>query len=204
MKITDGELLRRYNRQRSEAAFEELVQRRINLVYSAALRQVNNDPHLAEDVTQAVFTDLARKAATLWQHPSLIGWLYTSTRYQAAKLARTEQRRSLREAEACAMNAIDSTSEPEADWTQIRPLLDEAMHHLSDQEREVVLLRHFQQLSYAEIGLRFGLAEDAARMRVNRALTKLHDNLSKRGVTTTALALAGLLSAMPSARPPCI
>lgn len=173
MRPSDAELLRRYARRRSEADFEELVRRRIHLVYSAALRQVNNDTHLAEDVTQAVFTDLAVKAANLCDHPSLMGWLYTSTRFIAANVARAEQRRAVREAEAYAMNAIHSTPELEADWDQIRPVLDDAMHVLSDQDREAVLLRHFEGCSYAEIGLRFGLAEDAARMRINRAPTKL-------------------------------
>jgi RNA polymerase sigma factor (sigma-70 family) len=194
MTMTDGELLRRYARERSETAFEELVRRRINLIYSAALRQVNNDAHLAEDVTQAVFTDLARKAAKFTHHTSLTAWLYTSTRFIAANIRRTEQRRAAREEEAHAMNAIHTTPETEPDWAQIRPLLDDAMHTLDDQDREAVLLRHFERCSYAEIGSRFGLTEDTARMRVNRALEKLHDALAKRGVTSTAMALAGLLA----------
>lgn len=193
MKMTDGELLRRYAREHSEKAFEELVGRRINLVYSAALRQVNNDPHLAEDVTQAVFTDLAAKAAKLSQHPSLTAWLYTSTRFIAANTRRTEQRRAAREAEAHAMNAIDESRESAPDWARIRPLLDDAMHTLPAQDREAVLLRHFERRSYAEIGGVLGLSEDSARMRVNRALEKLHETLARRGVTSTALALAGLL-----------
>lgn len=181
MKATDGELLRRYARERSERAFEELVRRRVNLVYSAALRQVNNDKHLAEDVTQSVFTDLARRAAKLADHPSLTAWLYASTRFVAANIRRAEQRRAAREEEAHAMNAIHPTPEPEADWAQIRPLLDDAMHTLNAQDCEAVLLRHFERCSYAEIGSRFGMTEDGARMRVNRALEKLRGALAKRG-----------------------
>ncbi|HEX3719487.1 MAG TPA: sigma-70 family RNA polymerase sigma factor [Verrucomicrobiae bacterium] len=192
--MTDSELLRRYARERSERAFEELVRRRINLVYSAALRQVNNDTHLAEDVTQAVFTDLARKAAKLARHPSLTAWLYTSTRFAAANTRRAEHRRGLREKEAHAMNVIHPASEHQPDWSQIRPLLDDAMHTLEADDREALLLRHFEQRSYSEIGSRFGLAEDAARMRVNRALGKLRDELAKRGMTSTVLAIATLLA----------
>lgn len=194
--MTDGELLRRYARQRSETAFEELVRRRITLVYSAALRQVNNDAHLAEDVTQAVFTDLARKAAKLSRHPSLTAWLYTSTRYIAANVRRAEHRRVAREKAAHAMNAIHPTpeSESEPDWSQIRPLLDDAMHELDAEACQAVLLRHFERCSYAEIAGRLGLTEDSARMRVNRALEKLHETLAKRGVTSTAVALAALLT----------
>ena len=82
--MTDGELLRGYARDRSETAFEELVRRHIDLVHSAALRQMNGDTYMAEDVTQTVFTDLARKAAGLVNHSSLTGWLYTSTQFVAA------------------------------------------------------------------------------------------------------------------------
>jgi RNA polymerase sigma factor (sigma-70 family) len=195
MKMTDSELLRRYARERSENAFEELVRRRINLVYSSALRQVNNDTGLAEDVAQAVFTDLARKAAKLSHHPSLIAWLYTSTRFAATNIRRAERRRAAREEEAYAMNANPTTTESEPDWAQIRPLLDDAMHTLDAQDCQAVLLRHFERCSYIEIGARIGLSEDAARMRVNRALEKLRDGLAKRGVTSTSLALAAFLGA---------
>ncbi len=68
------------------------------------------------------------------------------------------------------------------------------MHDLSEEDRLAVLLRHFEQHSYAEIGARIGTTEDSARMRVNRALETLHDTLTKRGVTSTAVALAALLS----------
>src|ERR1035438_224442 len=195
MNMTDGELLRRYVRDRSEPAFGELVQRHINLVYSAALRQVNGDTHLAEDVIQSVFADLALKAARLTRHTSLTGWLYTSTRFVATNIRRTEQRRSIRERGAHVMNAIISSTEPEPDWALIRPLLDEAMHSLDEQDREAVLLRHFENRSYAEIGARFDLTENAARKRVERALEKLHGTFTKHGVTSTALALAALLTA---------
>ena len=195
MNMTDGELLQHYVRDHSDASFEELVKRHVNLIYSAALRQVNGDTHLAEDVTQSVFTDLARKAAKLTNHTSLTAWLYASTRFVAANIRRTEQRRSNREQEAHTMNATFNTMESEPDWVQIRPLLDEAMHTLDDEDRQAVLMRHFENRSYAEIGASLGLNENTARMRVERALEKLHGTLAKHGVTSTAVALAGLLTA---------
>src|ERR1700749_3769404 len=111
MNTTDGELLRRYTSEHSEEAFQELVQRHIDLVYSAALRQVNGDSHSAEDITQAVFTDLAAKAPKLGQHTSLTGWLYTSTRFAASTARRTENRRRAREQEAYAMNPLTDCAE---------------------------------------------------------------------------------------------
>ena len=90
----DYELLDRYARTQSEEDFAELVRRHVNLVYSAALRQVNGDAHLAQDVAQTVFTDLARKASSLARRGTLTGWLYTSAHFAAAKAARGESRRA--------------------------------------------------------------------------------------------------------------
>ena len=193
--MTDSELLQRYVRDRSESAFADLVTRHLNLVHSAALRQVNGDAHLAEDVTQSVFAELARKASKLVTHGSLTGWLYTSTRFVAANVRRTEQRRTHREQEAHAMNAIFAQPENQPDWSQLQPVLDEAMHQLDEPDREAVLLRHFQNHSYAEIAARIGVTESGARMRVERALEKLHRLLAKQGVTLTLVALAAVLSA---------
>src|SRR5437870_10978912 len=103
---TDGELLRAYADSRSEEAFGELVRRHLNLVYSAALRRVNGDAHLAQDVTQSVFTDLARKAASLSHRPVLTGWLYTSAHFAAGKAVRAEGRRRIHEQEAQAMSTL--------------------------------------------------------------------------------------------------
>src|SRR5215469_4014083 len=94
----DCELLREFARTNSEDAFAELVKRHLNLVYSAALRQVNGDAHLAKDIAQTVFTDLARKARSLAGRENLSGWLYTSTHFAAAKIIRGESRRRDREA----------------------------------------------------------------------------------------------------------
>src|ERR1017187_9761326 len=126
----DSELLAAFARTNSEAAFAELVQRHVNLVYSAALRQVNGDRHLAQDVAQAVFTDLARKADVLARRETLTGWLYTSAPFAAAKIVRGENRR--RDREENFMREPIHESAPDADWEKLRPTLDAAMHELKE------------------------------------------------------------------------
>jgi RNA polymerase sigma factor (sigma-70 family) len=188
----DPELLREFARTNSEAAFAELVKRHVNLVYSAALRQVNGDEHLAKDVAQMVFTDLARKADSLARRETLTGWLYTSAHFAAAKIVRGENRR--RDREEKFMREPIQESAPDADWEKLRPTLDDAMHELKETDREAVLLRYFENRQFAEVGAKLGLNENAARMRVERALEKLRGIFAKRGVTT-ATALASVISA---------
>lgn len=185
-----NELLRRYLVDGSEAAFSELVRQHIDLVYSAALRQLNGDAGAAQDVAQVVFTDLARKASRLANHTSLTGWLYTSVRFEAAKSRRAEQRRRAREQASYAMNQVIENDNVSDAWSEMRPVLDEVMHELNDGDRDALLLRYFERKPLSEIGVRFGLSENAARMRVERALEKLRGALSKRGVTSTSGALA--------------
>ena len=191
----DLELLRCYAAERSEAAFTELTRRNVDLVYSAALRLVRGDAQSAQDVTQQVFTELARQAQRLAGHPALIGWLYTTTRLMALRAIRTEQRRQAREQEAHEMNALLQDQDGESDWSRLGPLLEDAMHELDERDRHAVLLRFFQNKTLAEVGGALNLNENAARMRVERALEKLRTRLARRGVTTTAAALAAVVSA---------
>ncbi len=187
----DATLLRRYADDKSEEAFAALVQRHLPLVYSIALRQVAGDAHLAEDVAQQVFTALARKAAALADRPALSGWLYRSTHFAASDVVRHERRRRAREQEAHTMNEIFSAATPEsvADWERVRPTLDAAIAELNERDRDAVSLRFFNGCSFADIGVRLRLTENAARMRVERALDKLHAALARRGVTSTTAAL---------------
>ncbi len=192
--IEDDELLRRYSAEKSEEAFAELVRRHLDLVYSTALRQLAGDTHLAQDVAQAVFTALARKAASLTDRTTLTGWLYLGAHHAAAQAVRGEQRRRAREQEASIMHEQLSSSDAATDWDRVRPVLDEALRDLNDADREAVLLRYFEQRPFAEIGFALRLGEDAARMRVDRALEKLRALLARRGVTSTAAALGAALA----------
>lgn len=187
--MDDTYLLREYADKKSEQAFTRLVETHVDLVYSAALRRVGGDHHRAEEVAQMVFTDLAHKASQLKNHPLLAGWLHRSTRWAAANLRRTEQRRTTNEQAAATDPATSATAELPADWAQLSPLLDQALDSLSEQDRDAVLLRYFNNRPFAEIGASLGLSENAARMRVERALARLHRLLSKRGITSTATAL---------------
>src|SRR2546427_3622396 len=127
----DLELLREYARERSEEAFAALVQRHLDLVYSAALRQVRA-PELAEEVAQSVFIDLSRNASRLKPGTVLTGWLYQVTRRTAIDVVRRESRRQSREQLAVELNVM---SEHPSIWKQIEPLLDEAMETLETSER---------------------------------------------------------------------
>lgn len=184
-------LLRRYvANPADETAFRALVERHLNFVYSAALRQVNGDVHLAKDVTQLVFTDLARKASALTSHRVLVAWLFVSARYAAAKLVRGERRRQARELAAVKMNEIITSTADEFDWTRLRPVLDQVLSELNEGDREAILLRFFEGRGFAEVGAQLRVNENTARMRVERALDKLRARLGRCGVNSTTGALA--------------
>jgi len=187
----DSELLSRYARHRSQDAFAELMRRHLNVVYSTALRQVGDDRHRAEDVTQMVFSDLARKSARLAGHKVLAGWLHTATRFAAAKVVRTECRRRARDEKIQMLEGpLDDSPSSAPDWSHVRVVLDSALAELGEKDREAILLRFFHGRSLAEIGADLALTGTAARSRVDRALDRLRICLARRGVTSTTTALA--------------
>ena len=190
----DAELLRCYASEGSEAAFAEFVRRHLNLVYSAALRRAGGNAHWAGDIAQQVFAAAARQAGTLSRHASVTGWLYTATRNAAHNLMRDELRRKAREQAAQADSELLAPAAANPEWERLRPLLDTAMDELSERDREAVLLRFFEGRALAEVGSRLGLSDNAARMRVERALDKLRGALARRGLTSTAAALGVALA----------
>lgn len=192
-RLTDQQLLRDYTERRSESAFAELVHRHVDLVYSAAFRMVR-DSHLAEDVTQGAFVALAQNARQLTDRQVLSGWLHRTARNLAANIVRSDVRRRAREQEAAAMNELLST-ESDASWEKIAPHLDAALDQLVDSDRDALLLRYFERKSAREIAQTFGISDDAAQKRVNRAVDRLREFFSRRNVTIGASGLVVLISA---------
>jgi len=191
--MTDSQkLLAEYVQNGSEAAFRELVARYLDLVYSAAVRLVNGDRHLAEDVAQTVFADLSRLAGAFSGQVMLGGWLHRHTCFVAGKIMRGERRRQSRERQAVELNALQD--HPEAGLAQVAPILDDAINQLGAADRTAILLRFFEQRDLRSIGEALGSNEDAARKRVARALDKLHGLLKRRGVAYPAAALGAALA----------
>ena len=188
---SDLELLARYTRQHAEDAFATLVRRHVDLVHSAALRQVRS-PQLAEEVAQTTFTKLARIAPQLAPDTILTAWLYQVTRREAIDAVRREARRQLREQIATELNTMNAIT---SDWAHIEPILDEAMAELDDTDRAAVLLRYFENKSLREVGATLGTSDDAAQKRVSRAVERLRELFAKRGITVGTSGLVVVISA---------
>ncbi len=185
----DSTLLKQYAGG-DESAFTVLFERHVHLVYSAALRQAHNPSH-AEEVTQAVFILLARKAKSLSPKTVLSGWLYQAARLTTASLIKREIRRQRREQEVY----MQTLTEPDISlWEQVSPLLDEAMGRLGEKDRNAIVLRFFENRTPQEEAAAFKLNEATARIRVSRALEKLRALFAKRGVILTAAIIAGTIS----------
>ncbi len=189
---TDMDLLRQYADGNSDDAFAALVTRHVDLVFSAALRKTGN-PHAAEEITQAVFIILAKKAGRIVDKTILPGWLYQTARLTASSFLRRETRRVRREQEAYMQTASHAVALDET-WQQLAPLLEDAMGQLGDQDRAAVVLRFFGGKSFAEMAAVAGVSENAAKKRVIHALEKLHRYFAKRGVSSTTGIIADAIS----------
>lgn len=190
--MDDNALLRQFIEEKSDDAFAALVKRHIHFVYSIALRQTAH-PQMAEEITQAAFIILARKAAGLRHEKALSSWLFQTTRLTANNLLRSEIRRQNREQEAFMQSALN---EPEnASWQQIAPLLDEAVAAMREKDRRAILLRFYEGKNLRDVGAALGTNEDAAQKRVERALEKLRTFFTKRGIRSTATTITEAISA---------
>ncbi|MEM7384366.1 MAG: sigma-70 family RNA polymerase sigma factor [Verrucomicrobiota bacterium] len=190
--LSDQVLLQQFAESRSEPAFRELVNRHIHHVHSVA-RRVTCNEDFARDVSQQVFTKLATRHDTIPKKLSLSAWCHVTTRSLAIDLVRREEARRRRE--QAYQQGVSMNRKEEADWSELEPVIDEVVGSLSPKDREVILLRFYQKKTHAEVGQALEVAEDAARMRVNRALAKMKTLLHGRGITTTTAALALILPA---------
>ena len=188
----DTQLLRQYVQQGSQAAFSRLVARHLNFVYSTCLREVR-DAALAEEVTQVVFLLLARKAPRLHADSPLSGWLFRTARFACQNVRRRETRHKLREQRVMA-DMRRTEPEENALWEQVSPVLNEALASLGAKDREAILLRFADGFSFPELSAALGTSEDAARMRLNRAVDRLRRFFAKEGVVLPAIVLTGLLA----------
>lgn len=202
----DVELLQSYAVQGDETAFRQLVERHLPTVYSAALRQVGGDNHLAEDVAQNVFRDFARDAANFSSDVIVAGWLYRATQFAAAKAVRAEKRRRDREAVAALgydVQVVDVYSDDcSSDWDALRIRLDEAMNELGERDRDAILLRFFRGMNFRAVGMELNISDDTAQKRVTRALERLRGLLVRRGVALSVTVLGALLADKAVAAPP--
>ena len=204
-EATDQDLLRRYCQDGDEAAFTRLGERYERLVYATCLRELGH-PEVAADAAQETFLLLAREARKLSRprQGSLAGWLFVAARNTARNARRAEGRRKARE-EAAGMEWEKAREqEARALWGRLEPRLNEALAHLRPGDREALLLRFFEQRSHGEIGQSLGIGENAAQMRVSRALERLRERLRKLGIVASVGLLATLLErhAVSAAVPP--
>lgn len=193
VEAKDSVLTGQYADHQSETAFTELVRRHINLVYSVAFRFTGNSTD-AQDITQAVFVILARKAANLRRRDSLTGWLYEVTRLTARQHLRTRARQQARDHEAYMQSTFDPSGGDPL-WLQLAPHLEDAMARLSAADRELLALRFYENKTGAEAAALLGIGAEAAHKRTARALDRLQKFFAQRGIRSTTAMLAGALSA---------
>jgi len=194
MTTDDMELVREYARHRSEEAFATVVSRHVNLVYSVALRHLR-DAHLAEEVTQAAFIILARKAASLGPKTILSAWLCRTAQFAAADASRAQRRRQGREQEIYMQSLLNQPQSEPSPWPDIAPLLDTAMAGLGQKDHSAVVLRFFEGKDLKQVGAAMGISENAAKTRVSRAVEKLRKFFVGRGIPLSAAVIAGAITA---------
>jgi len=185
---SDAELLSRYARRRDEAAFAELVRRHVHLVHAAAARQSGGDAHLADDVTQAVFIVLARRAPDV-AIDRLPAWLIATARLCAKDAVRRRVRREQHEQRAASMRPTADHTAPDAALQEISPHLDHALCQLRPRDRTAVALRFLENRSMADVGVALGLSANATQKVIARALEKLRRMLAGRGVMLASPAI---------------
>ncbi|RYD60575.1 MAG: sigma-70 family RNA polymerase sigma factor, partial [Verrucomicrobiaceae bacterium] len=182
--IQDSQLLEAWVRNQRQEDFTEIVRRHLGMVEGIARRQL--DAHLAEDIAQQVFAILARKASSLGDMRSLSAWLHRVTLLQCRGAVRRRIRDRRNQEAAMETARIAEARDPLADAL---PYLDTAIGDLSESDRELILLRYSEGLTFSQAALHTGRKEAALRQQASRALEKLSVILRRRGVAVPAATL---------------
>jgi RNA polymerase sigma factor (sigma-70 family) len=184
LDISDTDLLQAWVRHQSQADFTEIVRRHLGLVQGIARRQLG--PDLADDTAQLVFAILARKASSLTHLRSVSSWLHRVTLLQCRSTIRGQIRERRNQQAAMETVRLADARDP---LSEALPHLDSAIGDLSASDRELILLRYSEGLTFTEAARRTGRNEAALRQQVSRAVEKLSVLLRRRGVSVPAAAL---------------
>jgi RNA polymerase sigma factor (sigma-70 family) len=195
--MDDARLLLDYVATGSQSAFAQIVRRHVDLVYATALRHVR-DAQLAQDIAQAVFLLLARKARSLRHETVLAAWLLQATRYASLDAVKLRDRRQRHEMEAAQVNSAadrETSADTSAQRAELLGMLDTALARLSEGDRRVLVLRFYEKRSFPEIGAVLGVTDESARKRVNRSVEKLRASFARRGSRIATAGAVALISA---------
>ena len=197
----DWEELEQFVERQSESAFETLVDRHFDLVWSTAARITQNNA-LAKDIAQEVFTDLARRSPTLSKKVVLKGWLYRATFYAAKKACRREMRRCNHELEATSWHPADAGGDSHEMEEELVKNLDEGLQHLSCKDRDLLLRRFFDKKRVNQIAHEAGISQSAAQKQVARALKRLRTWFTNQGIASSSSTIVAGLSMLGSQTAP--
>ncbi len=191
---SDPQLLECFVRERDEAAFAELTRRHGPLVWGAC-RRVLARPQDAEDVFQATFLVLARKAALIGWHESVGGWLHAVAHRLARKAQCDLARRHSRERQGAMPARTDPGPDPS--WREVGALLDEELERLPQRLRDPLLLCYLEGRTRDEAARQLGWSLGTLKRRLERGRKLLRVRLTRRGVSLAAVMLAGTLAPCP-------
>jgi RNA polymerase sigma factor (sigma-70 family) len=189
--LTDRQLLDRFARRGEETAFEALVRRHGALVLGVCRRLLSNRCDV-EDVFQATFLVLARKAASIRWQDSVGSWLYSVAYRLALKCRVDAARRKVHEQQAAELPRADSLSEMA--WRELRSVLDEELQRLPEKYRAPLLLCYLEGLTNEEAARQLGWPRGTVSGRLARARELLRLRLQRRGVSLSGGLLALLLA----------
>ena len=162
-------------------AFEQLVVAYRDQVFRLALRMCSSEAD-ADEVAQEAFLSAWKALPNFRGESQFSTWLYQLTTHAAIDLMRREKRQ-IAAADITEVSAADPAPSPQqqAERSETRQAVRDAMGQLSPEYRQIVVLRFLQELSYEEIGAVLKLPPGTVKSRLNRAKSQLKDILSKSG-----------------------